>query len=57
MDQATAYTSLSEVEPNVALLTYDRLAYGWDYPPGPVHAEDAVFAMRIAVERGTVLGK
>eukprot|EP01051_Picozoa_sp_SAG22_P009844 SAG22_NODE_850_length_6855_cov_13.560391_3_plen_1538_part_00 len=48
--QSTAYHSLIEVEPNVALLTYDQLAFGWDFPPGPRHAVDTVYAMRIQVE-------
>ena len=32
------------------LLTYDRLARGWAYPPGPYWDFDAVFAMRVHVE-------
>jgi hypothetical protein len=45
----SAYHSLVEVEPNVALITYDQLAFGWGFPPGPRHKVDTVFAMRIRV--------
>ena len=48
--QATGYTTLTVVAPNVVLLTYDRLARGWSYPPGPFWAEDAVFSVRAHVQ-------
>ena len=54
--QSTAYTGLVEVAPDAAdsgasvvLVVYDRIANGWDMPPGPWGAEDAVFSMRVAL--------
>ena len=38
-----------QVEPNVVVITYDRLAAGWDGPPGGYGKVDAVFAMRAKI--------
>ena len=47
--ETTSYCAMTEVEPNVVVVTYDRLAAGWNGPPGPYGAADAVFAMRIKI--------
>lgn len=56
--QTTAYTGMVEVEPDgadkgesgvsVVLVVYDRIANGWDMPPGPWGTQDAIFSMRVA---------
>eukprot|EP01047_Picozoa_sp_COSAG01_P033738 COSAG01_NODE_2497_length_7572_cov_3.992908_3_plen_503_part_00 len=47
--ETTSYCAMSEVEPNVVVVTYDRLAAGWNGPPGPYGAVDAVFAIRVKI--------
>jgi hypothetical protein len=50
-DQSEGYFSLTEAEPNVALLTYDQLSYGGIYPQEHRGRgkRDTVFAVRITV--------
>lgn len=51
--ETTSYTGLALLRGDTRnaslLLTYDRLADGWDGPPGPYGKADRVFAMRIHV--------
>ena len=64
--QSTAYTGLVEVTPDnagdrkadangsaasVVLVVYDRIANGWDMPPGPWGASDAIFSMRVTLRQ------
>jgi hypothetical protein len=48
MNGVTAY-AYTKVEPNIVLYTYDRLAEGWAYAPGPFWTADFVFAMRFHI--------
>jgi hypothetical protein len=32
---------------SVVLVVYDRIANGWDMPPGPWGTRDAIFSMRV----------
>ena len=49
--ETTSYNGMAEIEPNVVLLAYDRLANGWNGPPGPYGEVDTVFALRIEFAR------
>lgn len=47
----TSYTGMAVLDDADAILvSYDRLANGWHYPPGPYGTEDRVFTMRIHID-------
>ena len=48
-DATTAYTGLGQLNDTTLLLSYDRLANGWDGPPGPMGEVDAVFSMTVKI--------
>jgi len=49
--QTTSYTSIAPVGPEEVLISYDRLANGWEGAPGPLGDADAVFTVRVRAER------
>jgi len=50
-EASTSYTGMAAVGPAEALVCYDRLGNGWAGAPGPLGEHDAVFTVRIRVER------
>ncbi len=49
--ESTAYTGMVAAGPEEVLIAYDRTGNGWDGAPGPRGAVDAVFVVRVRLER------
>ena len=47
--QTTAYTELVEVAPNVLLLVYDRVPFGWEAVPFESEERARIFAVPVEI--------